>query len=433
MNPRRLAELSEAYKRKAADDPFGYDYRGRTAGKGRRITFAHPGWLVLGATLALCVVGVYCIGLTSGIDGSMLGGGAKRQIVFVLTGLLAGGAVTLVHYRRLVHLSWPMALGVGLLLIFVLIPFVPEEIVRPRKGARRWINVGFTEFQPSELAKIAYILVTASYLRYRKNQRRLRGLVAPALIAFVPMGLILVEPDLGTSLLFMPTLFAMLIAAGAKLKHLVSTALLGGLFAGAVITISLVAADDGRYPLLRPHQVARIQAVVEQIEGDDRFIKDRGFQGRQAMMLIGAGGTLGNDDDHARALIQYSSLPEQHNDMIFAVFANRFGLLGMALLGGIYATWIGGTLLVAGMCKDPFGRLVCVGLAAMLATQTCINVGMTLGVLPITGMTLPFVSAGGSSLVAGFLMVGLVCTIAMRRPDYLWRRSFEFDDDAGTR
>jgi rod shape determining protein RodA len=432
VNPRRLSELSESYRRRAREDPGGFDYQGRDVTQ-RRITLAHPGWLVVGATLALCLIGVYCIGLTSGIDGSLLGGGAARQLVFIAIGLAFGGACLIVHYRDLVHLSWPFAIVVVGLLIFVLLPFVPEEIVRPRKGARRWINVGVTEFQPSELAKIAYVLVTASYLRYRRNHRRLKGLVVPALIAFVPMGLVLVEPDLGTSLLFMPALFAMLIAAGARLKHLISTAALGAIFAGAVIAISLVAAQEGEYPLLRQHQVARIQAVVDQVEGDERFVQERGFQGRQAMMLIGAGGTFGNTDRHARALVRFSSLPEKHNDMIFAVFANRFGMLGIGLLVGLYAVWVGGALLVAGACKDPFGRLVCVGLAALVATQAGINMGMTLGVLPITGMTLPFVSAGGSSLVAGFLMVGLICNVAMRRPQYLWRRSFEFDDELSER
>ncbi|GAB4515342.1 MAG: rod shape-determining protein RodA [Phycisphaerales bacterium] len=430
MNPRRLQELSQSYRDRARTDPGGFDYRGRDVTPGR-ITFAHPGWLVVGATLALCMIGVYCIGLTSGTRFASAETIAFKQLVFVGIGLVFGAACTLVHYRRLVHANWLIALAVVGLLVFVLLPFIPEEIVRPRKGARRWINVGVTEFQPSELAKIAYVLVTAGYLRYRRNHRRLKGLVGPALIAFVPMALILVEPDLGTALLFMPTLFAMLIAAGAKLKHLISTAALGAVFAGGVIAISLVAAERDDYPLLRPHQVARIQAVVDQIEGDDRFIQERGFQGRQAMMLIGAGGVLGNDHDHAEALVKFSSLPEQHNDMIFAVFANRFGLLGITILIGVYGVWVGGTLLVAGSCKDPFGRLTCVGLGAMVATQMTINMGMTLGVLPITGMTLPFVSAGGSSLVTGFLMVGLICNIAMRRPDYLWRRSFEFDDEVG--
>ncbi len=429
MNPERLERITSYHRGLGGGDPGFFDRRGRSLTRSP-VAWVHAGWLVVGATLTLWLIGVYCIGLTNGLDGPMLSGTAVRQLVFGGLGIVAGAVVAVPHFRRYVYLAWPMAAGVILLLVIVLLPFVPEEIVRPRKGARRWINVGITEFQPSELAKIAYVLVTASWLRFRRNHRRLKGLVVPALLAIVPMALILVEPDLGTAMLFLPAAVAMLLAAGARLKHLISTAVLGGAFAAAVVVISLVAAQAEQYPLLRPHQVERIQAVMDSFRGDDRFVDDRGFQGRQAITLIGAGGATGNDEDHARALVYFSRLPERHNDMIFAVFATRFGLAGIMVLLGLYAVWIAGALWVGAAAQDPFGRLVAVGLAALVATQMGINVGMTVGLLPITGMTLPFVSAGGSSLVAGFIMVGLIVNVGLRRPRYQWgRRSFEFDDE----
>lgn len=394
---------------------------------GRRTAALHAGWLALGAALGLCAIGIHCIDLARPGAGAWLASAAGRQLIFVGVGVVCGVLVSVPHYRRFVALAWPIMGVVVAMLVFVLIPFVPEYLVEPRNGARRWINVGVTDFQPSELAKIAFVLVAAGYLRYRDNYRRLLGLVPPALIAFVPMGLILVEPDLGTALLFIPALVAMLVAAGARLKHLITTGGLGLAFGIVVAGASLVFAADGRYPLLRPHQVDRIAAVVDRFKGDARFVDDRGYQGEQAMTLIGAGGFAGHSAERSRSLIRYSSLPEGHNDMIFAVVVNRFGFVGALGVLGLYMVFFLGALTTAALCKDPFGRLVVVGLAAMLATQLTINIAMNLGLAPITGMTLPFVSAGGSSMVTGFVMVGLIWNIAMRRAPILWRRSFEYD------
>jgi cell division protein FtsW (lipid II flippase) len=408
----------------------GVDRRARAVAPGR-YALANAGWLVVGSALALSVIGIYTIDVSSGMGSGGPSRWAVRQAVFLVIGVAAAGAVAWPSYRRAIPLVWVFGLAVVGLLVFVLLPFVPEEIVRAKNGARRWINVGVTEFQPSELAKVAFVLVMASYLRYRRNHRSVRGLVGPSLIAFVPMGLILVEPDLGTATLFVPTLLAMLVAAGARLKHLVSAGVLAGVFAAVVVLLSLGLAEADRYPLLREHQVERIRAVIDQFRGDERFVQDRGFQGRQAMTLGGAGGVWGHGEEHSRALAHFSALPERHNDMIFAVLLNRFGFVGAAVTLGLYLVWVLGALLVAANCKDPFGRLVAVGIAAIVAAQMGVNVGMTLGLLPITGMTLPFVSYGGSSLVVVWMMVGLVVNVGIRRPAYLWQKSFEFDDEVG--
>ena len=430
MNPRQISDLVTLHQRTSGRFDLENETRARAVTRSS-IVWWQPGWLVMLSTIMLCLVGVYCINITSGLGTGEWTRTALRQGIFAVIGIIGAALVVVPHYRRMIHFSWPLAALMIALLIFLLIPFIPESIVRPRNGgARRWINIGITEFQPSELAKIAFVLVMASYLRFRRNHRSIRGLFLPSLIAFVPMALILVQPDLGTAVLFMPALVAMLIAAGAKLRHLFSALGLGAVFAIVVVVLSLFFAQQNEYPLLRPHQVDRIAALIDQFEGDERHIQDRGFQGKQAITLVGAGGIAGHPEPYARALIVFSGLPERHNDMIFAVFANRFGLIGIMVLLVLYAAWVGGALWVAAMCRDPFGRLVCVGLAAMVATQAGVNVGMTIGLLPITGMTLPFVSYGGTSLVAGFLMAGLILNIALRRPAYLSRKSFEFDDDA---
>ena len=219
----------------------------------------------------------------------------------------------------------------------------------------------------------------------------------------------------------------MLIAAGAKIAHLLSTAAIAAAFAAAVVAASLALAQTGSYPLLRPHQVERIQAVADQFTGsEDLHKQDRGFQGYKARTLIGAGGPAGLPEQRARGLIEYSRLPEPHNDMIFAVIANRFGFVGAATVIALYLVWFTSAIAAAAVSKDPFARLVAVGIAAIVLAQATVNIGMTAGILPITGMTLPFVSYGGSSLVTAFAMTGLVLNVALRRPTHLWQPSFEF-------
>ncbi|MCB9847701.1 MAG: FtsW/RodA/SpoVE family cell cycle protein [Phycisphaeraceae bacterium] len=384
----------------------------------RRIALRHPAWLSVFASLMLCALGVYTMSLTTGYDSAGLGAYGKKQLALLVVALGAALFAAVPHYRLIGRGIPAMIVAVLGALVLLLIPFVPEFLVTPRNGSRRWINLVVMDFQPSELAKVVYVLAIAYYLRYRKNYRTLRGLIPPAVITFVPMGLVLVEPDLGTALLFLPALFAMLIAAGAKLKHL-----------AAVVVVAMVVAP-AMYPLLQPHQQARINAVLKQMTGDTAATGDNiNYQGLKAQTLIGAGGVAGMGDTKSRAVVHFNRLPEDHNDMIFAVVVNRFGLLGGLVVMGLYLLWLLGATLTAAMCKDPFGRLLVVGLSAMVAAQVIVNIGMNIGVLPITGMTLPFVSYGGASLVVAFLMTGLIVNVAMRRPALLTRQSFEFDDD----
>jgi rod shape determining protein RodA len=374
-----------------------------------RVQVWNAGWVCVAAAMVLSILGIIAISTTR----QPL---ALSQIVHLGLGVIGATFIALPHYRWIQRISFPMLIIAIALLIFVLIPWVPEAIVRPRNGARRWISLYFTDFQPSELTKIAYICALASYLRFRRNYRTLFGLFLPLALTFVPMLLILVEPDLGTAMLFLPTLFAMLIAAGAKLWHLV-----------LIITLGLSAAPLA-YPVMAPHQQDRIKSMIAQVRGDERYIDDIGYQGARAMTLVGAGGISGVGNDKAADLIRFNHLPEEHNDMIFAVIACRWGLLGALATWTLFILFAIGGLLTAGQCKEPFGRLVAVGIVAVLLAQMTINTGMTIGLLPITGLTLPFVSYGGSSLVSTWLMVGLMLNIALRRPQYLARKSFEFDE-----
>jgi len=276
-------------------------------------------------------------------------------------------------------------------------------------------------FQPSELTKIAYVLALAQYLRYRENYRTVRGLSLPLLMTFVPMGLILVEPDLGTAMIFLPVLFAMLITAGARLKHISTIVLLGLVLMPAM------------YPLLQPHQKDRIIAMASQIQGDTRHLSGVGYQGHKAQTLTGAGRLTGHSETHAESLIRFNALPEARNDMIFAVIATRWGLVGGLTVLGLFMLLIAGGLLAAALNKDPFARLIAVGVVTVIFTQMFINIGMTVGILPITGLTLPFISYGGSSLLVNFMMVGLLLNVAARRPVIMANPAFEFDSPPADR
>ncbi|MEX0741442.1 MAG: FtsW/RodA/SpoVE family cell cycle protein, partial [Phycisphaeraceae bacterium] len=339
-----------------------------------------------------------------------------RQCIFLVAGMAMMVMVALPHHRLLVHAAYPLAIVSILTLAVLLLPFLPQSIIPVRNGARRWIDFQVVQVQPSELAKIAFVLALAAYLRYRQNYRTFLGLFVPFAITFVPMGLILVEPDLGTSLIFLPVFFAMLVAAGARLNHLILIVVLG------------VVATPLMYPLLQPHQKQRIMSQIAQIQGDTSDRDSAGFQAYKAMTTTGAGQFTGYGKERARLILRENALPEAHNDMIFAVIAARWGLAGGLGVLGLYFLLIGSALVVAARHKDPFARLIVVGVATIFVTQVFVNVGMTLGMLPITGMTLPLISYGGSSLVASMVMVGLVLGAAARRPAVMMAGpAFEYD------
>ncbi len=377
----------------------------------RRVLFNHASISVAGAA-ALSFFGLSAISTTEPAL-------AARQSIFLIIGIIAAAITAMPHYIWLRRFSYPLLGLTVLLLIFVMIPVVPDGLVRPRNGARRGINLGITDFQPSEIAKVAFVLALANWLRFRKNYRRLVGLFVPFTLTLIPMGLVLIEPDLGTALLFLPTLFAMLIGAGARLRHI------------AIISVLGLSAAPAMYPLLRDHQKDRIDAMIAQVTGDTRHIDDIGYQASRAQTLVAAGEINGLGKNRAHDLVTYNHLPEEHNDMIFAVVSARWGLMGGLLTILAFLAFIGGGLITAAQCRDAFGRLIVVGVIAVTFAQMTINIGMTIGLLPITGMTLPFVSYGGSSLVATWMMTGVIVSVARRRPRYLEREPFVFDEEEG--
>ena len=359
--------------------------------------WANWAWLPVAAALGLSLLGIAAIGTTEA-------GLARRQLGYLIVGMVMATAVGAQHWKDLRRWAWVLLAVNAAALLFVLLPWVPESVVRPRNGARRWINVGSVDMQPSELVKLTWVLAMAAWMQAAPSVRRLSGVAAAIAVTLVPVGLIAMQPDLDSALLFLPCLGVMLVAAGARIKHLAIIAALG------------LALAPLSYPFLKPHQRDRIQAMVAQVTGDTRMNDGIGFQGSRAITLAASGGVAGLGRDEASTLIRFNRLPEEHNDMIFVVIACRWGLLGGLAVWVLGAAYAFGAYMVASRAGTAFGRLAAVGIGSMVFLQLSVNTAMTIGLLPVSGMTLPFVSYGGSSLVCLWMTTAVLFAIASRRP-----------------
>jgi cell division protein FtsW (lipid II flippase) len=355
-----------------------------------------PWAIVFGSALLVA------IGLLAIARAEQLAGGDGRlfwqQVVFAVLAACAMLAATVPSYRVLCR--WSYAALLVALVLLVVVFFFPRI-----NGAHRWIRFGPIGMQPSELAKVVFVLALARWLMHRDNYRRLRGLLAPLLLGFLPVVLILREPDLGTALVFFPVLFAMLFAAGARSRDLAVIALAGLLLSPAL------------WSQMSREQKSRVTAVVTQTgpgdsPGDDHYHLHRA---KQMLAMGGIWGTWisGESDTYPRRFL----VPAAATDSILCVIAERYGLWGVALTLMIYLVVIWRCLAIARGTQEPYGRLVSVGIASLLAVQVLINTGMMVGLLPITGLSLPLISYGGSGLIANAIALGLVLNVGLR-PGY---------------
>lgn len=323
----------------------------------------------------------------------------ERQLIWILLAWPAMFAVTRIPYRAVRPFSL-LFFGVCVILLIVAL-FMPAV-----NGARRWIPLGLMDFQPSEPARLAFILALACYLMHRENHRTVAGLLPPLVMTLVPLLLVLKEPDLGTAMLFLPVLYAMLFAAGARTRHLVVATLIG---------IALL-------PLLwwqmSAEQRSRVVTVFTQQDGGAAPAGD-GFHLHQSKQVLALGGPLGSIAQDEPPTDDFSAyqLPAARTDFIFTVIGEQFGIPGCAILITLYMALLVRGLQIARATREPFGRLVAVGIVTMIGTQVVINTGMTVGLMPITGITLPMCSYGGSSLLSTCIAIGLLMNIAMR-PGY---------------
>lgn len=397
-------------------------------------------WPVMVAVGVLAALGVLSVWVDRRIDGSSEG---MKQLVYVLLGIAVMLAMQWFDYRRIGRLSWTIYLVALALVLYTLIGQVMTVPgVRPKNGAFNWISFGgAASLQPAELAKIGFVLVLARYLRFRSNYRTLLGLVPPFALCLVPVAMILKQPDLGTALIFIPTLFAMLFVAGAKAWHL--AAVVGmGLAATPILWFCgehrVKDAETGvvstcrqcpAVPLLRhaPQFVKHYQRqrVYAMFRDDPMTRASTGMQQHTALIALGSGGLTGKG---AGNIPIGRRVPHAHNDLVFALIGEQFGFFGSVVVLVAYGVLFVAGIEIAGSTREPFGRLLAVGLVAMLASQACLNLLVATKLMPVTGVTLPLVSYGGSSLLASFMAVGLLLNVGQNRPFVMANDAFEFED-----
>jgi rod shape-determining protein RodA len=382
-------------------------------------------WPMLVMVSLLCTTGMISMDEAHG----------AKQAVWLGIGVGVLALTSAVPYRRLGEWAYPIFVVSLLLLVAVFV--LPESISPNIKGARRWIRLPYLkefEIQPSEIAKIAYILMLAKYLQFRSNYRTLRGLLAPFLLTLAPLALVLKEPDLGTSMLFLPMLFAMLFLAGANGRHLLTILGLGAALVFAVVMVQVVLPQHfpgmKKFAPLEAHQELRIRVWLNQgsYTRGNAVERDEGFHIRESLKAVGSGKLIGQRGADA-IYTRHNMLPEDDTDFIFSLIGHEWGFIGCAVVLAAYLIIFVIGVEIAASTADPFGRLLAVGVVALFAAQMAINVGMAIGLLPVTGMTLPFVSYGGSSLLVNFAALGLLINIHRCRPIVLYRRRFEWRDD----
>ncbi len=343
---------------------------------------------------------VYVSSAAQNLPGGSVSFGLK-QATYVGLGILLFAAIQKVHYMTILRYAPYLYVGAIMLLVGVF-------FTRPIKGAHCWYDLYFFKFEPSELAKPILIITLAYYLMYRDSYKTLKGLVVPFLLAMVPLALILKQPYLGGAMAFAPVIFVMLFAAGARLWHLVLTCLAGG--SGMVVMW---------FTIMQEFQKKRIDAWIN----PQNYQLSAAWQQTLSITAIGSGGFWGKGWGMS-SKNNLHLLPEKHTDFIFAVVSEEGGFITAALLLTlVFVAAISG-LGIAARTREPAGRLIAVGCVTIFCSQVLINTFVTMGLIPTTGLTLPFVSYGGSSMISSFILLALLVNIGSQREVVLAKEDF---------
>ncbi|MDH2414056.1 rod shape-determining protein RodA [Nocardioides sp. CER19] len=356
-------------------------------------------WLLMGAVALLATVSCLLVWSATSHRDALTGGDGglflRKQLVNVVIGVVLMAVVWATDHRwiRIVTpLVYLASIG-GLVLVLVNGATI--------NGSRSWINVGGMSLQPSELAKLAVVIGMALVLAERTEGRwrthvGVGDVVAMLLVAAVPTALIVLQPDLGTTLVLSATVFGVLAAAGTPRRWL-------ALLAGAGVTVAAAAIAAG---VLKAYQIDRFMAFTN--PGLDP--KGAGYNVQQARIAIGNGGPFGQGLFHGK-VTQGGFVPEQHTDFVFTVAGEELGLVGAAVLVLLLGVVLWRSLRIAARTDDLFGRIAAAGIACWFGFQAFQNIGMCLGIMPVTGVPLPFLSYGGTSMFASMLAVGLLQNI----------------------
>jgi rod shape determining protein RodA len=321
----------------------------------------------------------------------------NRQATYLIVGLVLMVVLSRIDYARLRHLMYPIY---GALMLSILAVLALGH--KTALGAQRAIEFPLFSFQASELGKVLLILALSAFVVSRS--RRLRDLETTAqvmLVALVPAMFVVIQPDLGSGLVYMAIAFMLLFVAGTSWRQL--TAIVALVLVSA--TVVLVAAPAAGVHVLKTFQEERLTAFLHPSSNPEK----QGYQQEESKVAIGAGQKTGRGAAATQTKLNF--VPENHTDFIFAAVGEQYGFVGAALVLSLYALLIWRTLRILTMAKDLFGSLVAAGVVAMLMFQVFVNVGMSIGIMPITGVTLPLMSYGGSSVITTLLAVGLLQSI----------------------
>jgi len=357
-----------------------------------RESWRHFDFWLLGAVAVLTIFGIAMIRSAMAGNEELLVN-FPRQIMFATAGFVVVLLTTYLDYHLWNTISRIMYLVVAALLAFITIA---GEI---QGGAARWLDIGFILIQPSELAKIAIILTLADYFSRTKEQiHNLTWVIRSLIPTFLLVIWVFLQPDLSTSITIMVIWFAMVWASGLKLQHL-------ALFIGAGVIIGIIG-----FQFLEPYQQERVFGFLFP-DPNARF--GNNYNVNQALVTIGSGGWTGQGYGQG-SQVQLRFLKVRHTDFIFSALSEEFGFVGGVFVLFLLAFIIWRILRAARLAKDTYGALICYGVATFIFFHTAINIGMNLNLMPVTGLPLPFISYGGSSLLSTLLGIGLVESVVMR-------------------
>lgn len=319
-----------------------------------------------------------------------------RQSIYAVLGIALMLAVSRIDYSRFRELRVGLYSGMVVAITLVLV------LGSATRGSKRWIEFPFFTLQPSELGKVLLIAALAGFAierarRSTEKQRTARLL----LMGLAPAAIVLVQPDLGTALVYGVITLAVLFIAGIHWSHF---AFIGGVLVAAVLAV-LVVAPALNQPILQDYQQARLTAFLN--PSDDP--RDGSYQTQQSLIAVGSGGKTGRGDNSTQQ--QSGFLPEGRTDFIFAVVAERWGFVGAAFLLSLYALVVWRGLRILTLSKNLYGSMIAAGVVAMLMFQIFVNVGMNIGLMPVTGLPLPLMSYGGSSVLVTFMAIGLLQSV----------------------
>jgi rod shape determining protein RodA len=365
---------------------------------GERLGVAYvDGWM-LAAAVGLIAFSVFTLAVATpdAVQGQPLYF-AIRQALYAAVGIVLMLAVARVDYSRFreirVGIYSLMIASICLVLLFG----------AAARGSRRWIELPYFRFQPSELAKLLLVVALAAFVIERTRRGTpMRQTLRVLALGLAPAAIVFLQPDLGTGIVLAVVTITTLFLAGVPWRHF---AVIGGLAAAAVSFVLVIAPAAGLPSPLHGYQQDRLTAFLHPSNDPS----DASYQVNQSVTAIGSGEKTGRGDNSTQTELLF--LPERHTDFVFAVVGERFGFAGAAFVLSLYALLIWRMLRILTLSKNLYGTLIAGGIAAMLMFQIMVNVGMTLGVMPVTGITLPLMSYGGSSVLATFLAIGLLQSI----------------------